>query len=92
MRSFFSRTLIKTAERVVMLTQTDPSTEATYWTATMMPKRDVVLYVDLPAHAIVLSVDEIQSLDRSGATRSIEATMEAQRGDVLNGELRMRSD
>jgi|HubBroStandDraft_3_1064219.scaffolds.fasta_scaffold1551455_1 hypothetical protein len=66
MRSSFSRTLIKTAERVVMLTQTDPSTEATYWTATMMPKRDVVrLYVDPPAHAIVLSVDEIQSIDRS---------------------------
>ena len=95
------------AERVVVLTQTDPPAEATHWTATMMAKavgisassvqriwrthglqphrvhqfklsndprfidklRDVVgLYVDLPAHAIVLSVDEksqIQALDRT---------------------------
>ena len=94
-------------ERVVMLTQTDPPTEATHWTAAMMAKavgisassvqriwrahglqphrvrqfklsndpkfidklRDVVgLYVDPPAHAIVLSVDEksqIQALDRT---------------------------
>jgi len=94
-------------ERVVMLTQTDPPTDATHWTATMMAKavgisassvqriwrahglqphrvrqfklsndpkfidklRDVVgLYVDPPAHAIVLSVDEksqIQALDRT---------------------------
>src|SRR3974390_283948 len=95
------------AERVVMLTQTDPPTETTHWTATMMAKmvgisassvqriwrahglqphrvrqfklsndpkfidklRDVVgLYVDPPAHALVLSVDEksqIQALDRT---------------------------
>ena len=95
------------AERVVMLTHTDPPAEATHWTATMMAKavgisassvqriwrthglqphrvqqfklsndpkfiaklRDVVgLYVDPPAHAIVLSVDEksqIQALDRT---------------------------
>jgi transposase len=95
------------AERVVMLTQTDPPAETTHWTATMMAKtvgvsassvqriwrahglqphrvrqfklsndpkfvdklRDVVgLYVDPPAHAIVLSVDEksqIQALDRT---------------------------
>src|SRR5712675_2190619 len=95
------------AERVVVLTQTDPPAEATHWTATMMAKavgisassvqriwrthglqphrahqfklsndpkfidklRDVVgLYVDPPAHAIVLSVDEksqIQALDRT---------------------------
>ena len=95
------------AERVVMLTQTEPPTETTHWTATMMAKavgvsassvqriwrahglqphrvrqfklskdpkfidklRDVVgLYVDPPAHAIVLSVDEksqIQALDRT---------------------------
>src|ERR1700761_1382719 len=94
-------------ERVVILTQTDPPTEATHWTAAMMAKavgisassvqriwrahglqphrvrqfklsndpkfieklRDVVgLYVDPPAHAIVLSVDEksqIQALDRT---------------------------
>ena len=98
---------IDIAERVVMLTQTDPPAEATHWTATMMAKavgisassvqriwrahglqphrvrqfklsndpkfvdklRDVVgLYVDPPAHAIVLSVDEksqIQALDRT---------------------------
>jgi transposase len=95
------------AERVVVLTQTDPPAEATHWTATMMAKavgisassvqriwrthglqphrvhqfklsndprfidklREVVgLYVDPPAHAIVLSVDEksqIQALDRT---------------------------
>src|SRR3981189_746156 len=95
------------AEVAVMLTQTDPPTEATHWTATVMAKavgisassvqriwrahglqphrvrqfklskdpafvdklRDVVgLYVDPPAHAIVLSVDEksqIQALDRT---------------------------
>jgi transposase len=95
------------AERVVALTLTDPSAEATHWTAAMMAKevgisvssvqriwrahglephrmrqfklstdpkfvdklRDVVgLYVDPPAHAIVLSVDEkaqIQALDRT---------------------------
>ena len=95
------------AERVVALTLTDPPTEATHWTATMMAKatgisvssvqriwrahglqphrvrqfklsndpqfvaklRDVVgLYVDPPAHAVVLSVDEksqIQALDRT---------------------------
>src|SRR5205823_1381604 len=95
------------AERVVMLTQTEPPVEATHWTASMMAKavgisassvqriwrahglqphrvqqfelsndpkfidklRDVVgLYVDPPAHAIVLSVDEksqIQALDRT---------------------------
>src|SRR5471032_2616684 len=95
------------AERVVELTRTDPTAEATHWTATMMAKavgisassvqriwrahglqphrvqqfklssdpkfidklRDVVgLYVDPPAHAIVLSVDEksqIQALDRT---------------------------
>jgi transposase len=94
-------------ERVVMLTQTNPPTEATHWTANMMAKavgisassvqriwrahglqphrvrqfklstdpkfidklRDVVgLYVDPPAHAIVLSVDEksqIRALDRT---------------------------
>jgi hypothetical protein len=85
------------AERVVALTLTDPPTETTHWTATMMAKaagisvssvqriwrahwlqphrvrqfklsndprfveklRDVVgLYLDPPAHAIVLSVDE----------------------------------
>src|SRR5712675_1747093 len=98
---------IDIAERVVVLTQTDPPAEATHWTATMMAKavgisassvqriwrahglqphrvrqfklsndpkfvdklRDVVgLYVDPPAHAIVLSVDEksqIQALDRT---------------------------
>lgn len=95
------------AERVVVLTLTDPPVEATHWTADMMGKavgisasavrriwkahglqphrcrqfklsndpnfvpklRDVVgLYVDPPAHAIVLSVDEksqIQALDRT---------------------------
>ena len=95
------------AERVVALTQTDPPTEVTHWTATLMAKavgisassvqriwrahglqphrmqqfklstdpkfidklRDVVgLYVDPPADAIVLSVDEksqIQALDRT---------------------------
>jgi transposase len=95
------------AERVVALTQTDPTAEATHWTAAMMAKaigisassvqriwrahglqphrvhqfklsndpnfidklRDVVgLYVDPPAHAIVLSIDEksqIQALDRT---------------------------
>src|SRR5271170_784597 len=95
------------AERVVMLSQTDPPAEATHWTAIMMAKavgisassvqriwrahglqphrvqqfklsndpkfidklRDVVgLYVDPPAHAIVLSLDEksqIQALDRT---------------------------
>jgi transposase len=95
------------AERVVMLTQTEPPTETTHWTAVLMAKavgisassvqriwrahglqpdrvrqfklskdpkfidklRDVVgLYVDPPAHAIVLSVDEksqIQALDRT---------------------------
>jgi transposase len=94
-------------ERVVMLTQTDPPTEATHWTSAMMAKvvdisassvqriwrahglqphrvkqfklstdpqfvdklRDIVgLYVDPPAHAVVLSVDEksqIQALDRT---------------------------
>ena len=94
-------------ERVVSLTQTDPPTEATHWTAAMMAKaadisassvlriwrahglqphrvkqfklstdprfvdklRDIVgLYVDPPAHAVVLSVDEksqIQALDRT---------------------------
>jgi transposase len=94
-------------ERVVTLTQTDPPTEATHWTASMMAKavdisassvqriwrahglqphrvkqfklsndprfvdklRDIVgLYVDPPAHAVVLSVDEksqIQALDRT---------------------------
>jgi transposase len=94
-------------ERVVTLTQTDPPTEATHWTAAMMAKavdisassvhriwrahglqphrvkqfklstdprfvdklRDIVgLYVDPPAHAVVLSVDEksqIQALDRT---------------------------
>jgi transposase len=94
-------------ERVVSLTQTDPPTEATHWTAVMMAKavdisassvhriwrahglqphrvkqfklstdprfvdklRDIVgLYVDPPAHAVVLSVDEksqIQALDRT---------------------------
>src|SRR5512141_750734 len=93
------------AKRVVALTRTDPSVEATHWTAAMMAKavgisassvqriwrahglqphrvkqfklstdpqfvdklRDVVgLYVDPPAHAVVLSVDEqsqIQALD-----------------------------
>src|SRR5271154_5529340 len=98
---------IDIAERVVMLTQTDPPAEAKHWTATVMAKtvgisassvqriwrahglqphrvrqfklsndpkfvdklRDVVgLYVDPPAHAIVLSVDEksqIQALDRT---------------------------
>ena len=92
---------------MVALTLTDPPTEATHWTATMMAKatgisvssvqriwrahglqphrvrqfklsndpqfvaklRDVVgLYVDPPAHAVVLSVDEksqIQALDRT---------------------------
>ena len=95
------------AERVVILTQTDPPAETTHWTAAMMAKaagisvssvqriwrahglqphrvqqfklsndpkfvdklRDVVgLYVDPPAHAVVLSVDEksqIQALDRT---------------------------
>jgi transposase len=95
------------AERVVMLTQTDPPTEASHWTSAMMAKvvdisassvqriwrahglqphrvkqfklstdpqfvdklRDIVgLYVDPPAHAVVLSVDEksqIQALDRT---------------------------
>jgi transposase len=95
------------AERVVTLTQTDPPTEATHWTSTMMANvvdisassvqriwrahglqphrvkhfklstdpqfvdklRDIVgLYVDPPAHAVVLSVDEksqIQALDRT---------------------------
>jgi transposase len=95
------------AERVVVLTLTDPPGETTHWTAAMMagqagisvssvqriwrahglqphrvrrfklsndPKfvdklRDVVgLYVDPPAHAIVLSLDEksqIQALDRT---------------------------
>ncbi len=95
------------AERVVALTLTDPPTEATHWTATMMAKatgisvssvqriwrahglqphrvrqfklsndpqfvaklRNVVgFYVDPPAHAVVLSVDEksqIQALDRT---------------------------
>ncbi len=94
-------------ERVVALTQTDPSAEATHWTSAMMAKvadisassvqriwrahglqphrlkqfklstdpqfvdklRDIVgLYVDPPAHAVVLSVDEksqIQALDRT---------------------------
>ena len=94
-------------ERVVALTQTEPSAEATHWTAAMMAKaidisassvqriwrlhglqphrikqfklstdpqfvaklRDIVgLYVDPPAHAVVLSVDEksqIQALDRT---------------------------
>ena len=94
-------------EHVVSLTQTDPPTEATHWTAAMMAKavdisassvhriwrahglqphrvkqfklstdprfvdklRDIVgLYVDPPAHAVVLSVDEksqIQALDRT---------------------------
>jgi transposase len=94
-------------ERVVSLTQADPPTEATHWTAAMMAKavgisassvlriwrahglqphrvkqfklstdpqfvdklRDIVgLYVDPPAHAVVLSVDEksqIQALDRT---------------------------
>ena len=95
------------AERVVMLTRTEPPTETTHWTAALMAKaagisassvqriwrahglqphrvrqfklskdpkfidklRDVVgLYVDPPAHAIVLAVDEksqIQALDRT---------------------------
>jgi len=95
------------AERVVALTQSDPPTETTHWTAPMMASeigisassvqriwhahglqphrfrhfklsndphfveklRDVVgLYVDPPAHAIVLSFDEksqIQALDRT---------------------------
>ena len=95
------------AERVVVLTLTDPPVEATHWTALMMAAatgisesavrriwrchglqphryrqfklsndpnfagklRDVVgLYVDPPAHAIVLSIDEksqIQALDRT---------------------------
>jgi transposase len=95
------------AEGVVALTQTEPPTETTHWTADMMAKasgisasavrriwkahglqphrcrefklstdpkfvsklRDVVgLYVDPPAHAIVLSLDEksqIQALDRT---------------------------
>jgi hypothetical protein len=90
-----------------MLTQTEPPTETTHWTAALMAKavgisassvhriwrahglqphrvrqfklskdpkfidklRDVVgLYVDPPAHAIVLSVDEksqIQAIDRT---------------------------
>ena len=94
-------------ERVVMLTQTEPPTETTHWTAALMAKavgisassvqriwrahglqphrvrqfklskdpkfidklRDVVgLYVDPPAHAIVLSIDEksqIQAIDRT---------------------------
>ena len=94
-------------ERVVTLTQTEPPTETTHWTAALMAKavgisassvhriwrahglqphrvrqfklpkdpkfidklRDVVgLYVDPPAHAIVLSVDEksqIQAIDRT---------------------------
>jgi transposase len=98
---------LQIAERVVMLTQTDPPAEMTHWTAALMAKvvdisassvqriwrahglqphrvqrfklsndpkfidklRDVVrLYVDPPAHAIVLSVDEksqIQALDRT---------------------------
>jgi transposase len=96
-----------TVERVIALTQTDPPSEATYWTGAAMAKaagisvssvqriwrshglqphrvrqfklstdpefvpklREVVgLYVDPPAHAIVLSVDEksqIQALDRT---------------------------
>jgi transposase len=95
------------AERVVVLTQSDPPGETTHWTGAMMAKaagisvssvqriwrahglrphkieqfklstdlrfvdklRDVVgLYVEPPAHAIVLSVDEksqIQALDRT---------------------------
>lgn len=95
------------AGRVVALTRTEPSPEATHWTSAMMAKvvgisassvqriwrahglqphrvkqfklstdprfvdklRDVVgLYVDPPAHAVVLSVDEksqIQALDRT---------------------------
>jgi transposase len=95
------------AERVVALTMTDPTGEATHWTGAMMAKvagisvssvqriwrshglqphrvrkfklsndpkfaaklKEVVgLYVDPPAHAIVLSVDEksqIQALDRT---------------------------
>jgi len=95
------------AERVVALSQTEPSAEATHWTAAMMAKaidisassvrriwrahglqphrvkqfklstdprfvaklRDIVaLYIDPPAHAVVLSVDEksqIQALDRT---------------------------
>ena len=85
-------------DRVVTLTQTDPPTEATHWTAAVMAKaidassvrriwrahglqprrmkqfklsndprfvdklRDIVgLYVDPPAHAVVLSVDEKRS-------------------------------
>ena len=94
-------------ERVVMLTQTEPPTETTHWTAALMAKavgisassvqriwrahglqphrvpavqalqnpkfihklRDVVgLYVDPPAHAIVLSIDEksqTQAIDRT---------------------------
>ena len=94
-------------ERVVALTQTEPSHEATHWTAAAMAERvgtsvssvqriwrshglqphrvryfklsndpqfaakvrDIVgLYVDPPAHAVVLSVDEksqIQALDRT---------------------------
>ncbi len=59
------------ADRVVALTLSEPPTETTDWTD---PKfvdklRDVVaLYIDPPAHAIVLSVDEksqIQALDRA---------------------------
>jgi len=60
------------AERVVALTLVDPPTETTHWTADLMalsndPKfaeklKDVVgLYVDPPAHAVVLSVDEKRS-------------------------------
>jgi len=56
--------------RVVELTASDPCGEATHWTAAAMAKlKDIVgLYVDPPAHAVVLSVDEksqIQALDRS---------------------------
>ena len=96
------------AERVVALTLTDPPTEATHWTATMMAKatgisvssvqriwrahglqphrvrqfklsndpqfvaklRNVIgLYVDPPAHAVVLSVDE-KSQSRRSTRRS----------------------
>ena len=55
--------------RVVELTASDPCGEATHWTAAVMAKlKDIVgLYVDPPAHAVVLSVDEksqIRALDR----------------------------
>ena len=63
--------------RVVALTQTAPPTEATHWTSAMMAKvvdklRDVVgLYVDPPAHAVVLSVDEKRSYGEWIATDAL---------------------